>query len=145
VSAPILLVEDNPDDVLLLERAFRSTSIPAPIRVVEHGGVAIDYLSGLGEFADRGAHPLPALMLLDLNMPRVSGFEVLAWLRGQPKLRRLPVIVLTSSAQDDDIGRAYDLGVNSYVVKPSGLREIRDVARQIEAYWLSLNTRPVLS
>jgi CheY-like chemotaxis protein len=145
MSAPILLVEDNPDDVLFIERAFRSTSISAPLRVLEDGVTAMDYLAGRGEFNDRAAHPLPALVLLDLNMPRASGFDVLRWLREQPKLRRLPVVVLTSSAQDEDIARAYDLGVNSYVVKPSGLKEIRDVAHQIEGYWLTLNQRPAIA
>ena len=145
MSAPILLVEDNPDDVLFIERAFRSTSISAPLRVLEDGATAMDYLAGRGEFNDRAAHPLPALVLLDLNMPRASGFDVLRWLRAQPKLRRLPVVVLTSSAQDEDIARAYDLGVNSYVVKPSGLKEIRDVAHQIEGYWLTLNQRPAIA
>jgi CheY-like chemotaxis protein len=145
MSAPILLVEDNPDDVFFLKRAFNSTSVTAPLVVVSDGGTAIDYLSGAGAYKDRADHPLPALMLLDLNLPRVSGFDVLAWLRAQPALKRLPVVVLTSSKQDSDIQRAYDLGVNSYVVKPSGLKEIAEVARQIEDYWLKVNRRPSIA
>jgi CheY-like chemotaxis protein len=145
MSSPILLVEDNPDDVLFLQRAFRATEIRVPIRVLPHGEAAIDYLAGRGEYADRQAYPLPALMLLDLSMPRVSGFDVLRWLRAQPLLRRLPVIVLTSSSQDEDVARAYDLGVNSYIVKPSGLKQIADVAQQIERYWLAINRRPELA
>jgi CheY-like chemotaxis protein len=141
---PVLLVEDSADDVLLMQRAFKSTSISAPLVVLPGGAAAIDYLSGAGPYADRGAHPLPALMLLDLKMPRVSGFDVLEWLRGQPALKRLPVVVLTSSKQEEDVNRAYDLGVNSYIVKPSGLKQIADVAAQIESYWLRLNQRPAL-
>jgi len=144
VAAPILLVEDNPDDVLFLERALRGGDIAVPLRVVTDGASALDYLAGRGDYSDRVAHPLPALMLLDLKMPRVSGFEVLAWLRGQSQLRRLPVVVLTSSTQDDDIGRAYDLGANSYVVKPSGLKQTAAVAQQLVSYWLALNQRPTL-
>jgi CheY-like chemotaxis protein len=145
MSAPILLVEDNPDDVLFLQRAFKATAITAPLRVLTDGEAAIAYLAGNGAFADRAAYPLPALMLLDLNMPRVSGFDVLRWLRQQPGLKRLPVVVLTSSAQDEDVTRAYDLGANSYVLKPSGLAQINEVAKQIEGYWLSVNQRPPLA
>jgi CheY-like chemotaxis protein len=141
---PILLVDDSADDVLLMQRAFKSTSISAPLVILPGGAAAIDYLSGVGAYADRSAHPLPALMLLDLKMPRVSGFDVLTWLRGQPALKRLPVVVLTSSKQEEDVNRAYDLGVNSYIVKPSGLKQIADVAAQIETYWLRLNQRPAL-
>jgi CheY-like chemotaxis protein len=143
--APILIVEDNPDDVFFLKRAFAQTAIAAPVVVLSDGGAAIDYLAGTGGFADRLQHPLPALMLLDLKLPRASGFDVLAWLRQQPSLKRLPVVVLTSSKDDDDVNRAYDLGVNSYIVKPSGLAQIGEVARQVESYWLRLNQRPGLS
>lgn len=142
--APVLLVDDNADDVLLMKRAFAATSITAPLTVLTDGSAAIEYLSGTGEYSDRSAYPLPALMLLDLKMPRRSGFDVLEWLRRQPALKRLPVIVLTSSSQETDVNRAYDLGANSYIVKPSGLKQIAQVAREIEAYWLNLNQRPVL-
>jgi CheY-like chemotaxis protein len=142
--SPVLLVDDNPDDVLLMKRAFKATSIGAPLAVLSGGQAAIDYLSGQGQYADRSAHPLPVLMLLDLKMPRLSGFDVLRWLRTQPTLKRLPVVVLTSSSQTEDVNRAYDLGVNSYIVKPSGLKEIAEVAAQIESYWLNLNQRPAL-
>jgi CheY-like chemotaxis protein len=140
--APVLLVDDNADDVLLMQRAFGATAITAPLIVVSDGAAAIEYLSGTGAYMDRAAHPLPALMLLDLKMPRVSGFAVLEWLRQQPALKRLPVVVLTSSSQETDINRAYDLGANSYIVKPSGLTQIAKVAQEIEAYWLKWNQRP---
>jgi CheY-like chemotaxis protein len=142
--APVLLVDDNLDDVLLMRRAFSGTVISAPLVVVNGGEAAIRYLRGSEPYADRTAYPLPLLMLLDLKMPRVSGFDVLTWLRSQPLLRRLPVVVLTSSSQEEDVNRAYDLGVNSYIVKPSSLKQIDEVAAQIDAYWLNLNQRPAL-
>jgi CheY-like chemotaxis protein len=145
MEAPILLVEDNPDDILFLERAFSAGHVAAPLRVVRDGAGAIDYLVGEGKYADRMAHPLPALVLLDLKMPGASGLVVLRWLREQPVLKRLPVVLLTSSAQEEDIAQAYDLGVNSYVVKPTGLKQLGDIAKQIEGYWLSLNQRPPIS
>jgi CheY-like chemotaxis protein len=142
--SPILLVDDNPDDVLLMKRAFETTSIAAPLIVLGGGAAAIDYLSGSGVYADRVAHPFPLLMLLDLKMPRVSGFDVLAWLRAHPTLKRLPVVVLTSSSQEEDVNRAYDLGANSYIVKPSGSKQLAAVAARIESYWVGLNQRPGL-
>jgi CheY-like chemotaxis protein len=140
----VLLVDDNPDDVLLMRRAFSATSVSAPLMVVNGGEAAINYLSGSAPYADRVVHPLPLLMLLDLKMPKVSGFDVLKWLRAQPSLKRLPVVVLTSSSDADDVNKAYDLSVNSYIVKPSSLKEIAEVAAQIDAYWVKLNQRPAL-
>ena len=144
MGAPILIVEDNPDDVLFLRRAFEAMPHPVPLRVVNDGASAIDYLMGQGEFVDRHRHPLPALVLLDLKLPVASGFVVLRWLREQPILRRLPVVVLTSSAQDDDVALAYDLGVSSYVLKPSGLKQTSELTRQLAAYWLTVNQAPPL-
>jgi CheY-like chemotaxis protein len=144
MSAPILLVEDNPDDVLLLRRALTAAAVPAPVAVVRDGREARDYLAGDGIFANRVQHPLPVLMLLDLQLPHFSGFAVLEWLRAQPGLKRLPVIVLTSSREDRDVRTAYDLGANSYVVKPSGLVGLQDVARRVREYWLETNVRPPL-
>ncbi len=146
MEAPILLVEDNPDDVLFLERAFAAAHVTAALRVVNDSAGAIDYLVGQGKYTDRGAHPLPALLLLDLKMPGASGFVVLRWLREQPVLKRLPVVMLTSSAREEDAAQAYDLGANSYLVKPSGLKQLSELAKHIEAYWLSLNHRsPITS
>ena len=144
MSATILIVEDNPDDVLFLRRAFDATGIPAAVSAVHDGAGAIDYLMGQGKYADRQKHPFPGVMILDLNMPVASGFVVLRWLREQPVLKRLPVVVLSSSAEEEDVNLAYDLGVSSYIVKPSGLKALDDVARQVASYWLSLNQRPVI-
>jgi CheY-like chemotaxis protein len=121
-SCTILLVEDDSNDVLLLQRAFRRAEIDHELHVVNDGEQAMCYLGGVGDFGDRDKHPLPALMLLDLKMPRRTGLEVLAWLRDQPdaSLKKLPVIVLTSSRQSEDIDRAYELGANSYMAKPTG-------------------------
>jgi CheY-like chemotaxis protein len=140
----ILLVEDNEDDALLVQRAFRKIGSAHPIRVLSHGEAAVDYLAGQGAYADRASHPLPALMLLDLKLPRRSGFEVLEWLRGQPGLRRLPVVVLTSSRESEDVGRAADLGANSYLVKPVEFDDLQEMVNTLRLYWLRLNERPEL-
>jgi CheY-like chemotaxis protein len=144
VAAPILIVEDNRDDVVFLVRALQIVAPDAPLRIVNTGAGAIDYLMGQGEYSDRAQHPLPAFVLLDLNMPVASGFVVLRWLREQPILRRLPVVVLTSSSQEHDVSLAYDLGVSSYVLKPSGLKRMNEVAAQLASYWSTLNHRPPL-
>lgn len=117
----ILLVEDDSNDVLLLQRAFRRAGLTHALQVVSDGDQAVAYLGGDGQFADRTKHPLPALILLDLKLPRRSGLEVLEWLRNQPpEIKSLPVIVLTSSRLSEDVDRAYGLGANSYMAKPSG-------------------------
>lgn len=131
----ILLVEDDDNDVLLLRRAMRAAGMANPVRVVASGDAALAYLEGAGEFADRALHPLPVLVLLDLKLPGRSGHEVLHWLRGQPGLRRLPVVVLTSSGEPDDVNRAFDLGANSYLVKPGSADALREMVRTLDAYW----------
>src|SRR5205807_5891563 len=103
---------------------------------------AIEYLKGEGKFADRQEHPLPSLLLLDLNMPLRNGFEVLEWLRLQPGLRRLLVIVFTSSQLPEDVNRAFELGANSYLVKPHDFKKLEETARYLEEYWLKLNRCP---
>jgi CheY-like chemotaxis protein len=138
----ILLVEDNPDDVLLIKRAFKKAGLGHSLQVATHGEEAVDYLSGGGGFADRDKHPFPALVLLDLQLPRRSGHEVLAWLRNQEDLRRLPVVVLTSSREPSDINRAYDLGANSYHVKPVAFDALLEMVQVVERYWLALAERP---
>jgi len=141
----ILLAEDDPNDVLLIQRAFQRTHLANPVQVVRDGEEALAYLSGQGAFADRELHPLPVLMLMDLKMPRKTGLEVLAWLRQQPGLKRLPVIVLTSSNQSPDINRAYELGANSYLVKPAGFDSLLELVKNLDMYWLILNEKPELN
>jgi len=140
----ILLVEDDPNDVLLIQRAFRKSNVANPIQVVGDGEEAIAYLSGRGPYADRERYPLPVLLLLDLKLPRKSGFEVLEWLRQQPGLKRLPVAVLTSSAETPDINRAYDLGANSYLVKPVRFEGLLRMVQTLNLYWLIINEKPDL-
>ena len=143
--AHVLLVEDSADDVLLIRRAFRRCGADCTISEVNDGDAAVAYLSGAGAYADRSLHPMPTLTLLDLKLPRRNGFEVLLWLRAQPLLRRLPVVVLTGSNQATDIARAYECGANSYLVKPVRFVDLQEMARSLGLYWLSLNERPDLS
>jgi len=136
----ILLVEDDPDEVFLIQRAFQKADMKNPLQVLRDGEEAIDFLSRFGELADESLlSPIPALMLLDLKMPRKTGFEVLEWLRQQPNLKRLIVIVLTSSNQPVDINHAYDLRANSYLVKPARPEALASLLHRVEDYWLSLN------
>ncbi len=141
----ILLVEDDPNDVLLIERAFRKAQLLNPIQVVRDGENAVAYLAGHGLYADRQCYPLPGLVLLDLKLPRKSGFEVLAWLRTQPALRRLRVIVLSSSAEIPDINQAYDLGATSYLVKPVAFDDLLTMVEVLGFYWLNLNATPEMA
>lgn len=142
----VLLVEDDPNDILLIQRAFRKANLTnISMQVIQDGDAAIDYLDGAGDYTDRDRYPFPVLILLDLKLPRRSGLEVLGWLRQQPELRRLPVIILTSSQENTDVNRAYDLGANSYLVKPLGLNALVDVVTTINMYWLLLNESPKVS
>jgi CheY-like chemotaxis protein len=139
---PILLAEDNEDDAFLLERALRKAGMPNPLRVVPDGEQAIAYLKGEGRYADRAAHPFPALVLLDIKMPRMNGLETLSVIRNDPVLRRLVVIFLTSSNQEQDINDAFDLRANSYLVKPRSAEGMVSVLAKFKAYWLGLNQFP---
>lgn len=141
-EATVLLVEDNPTDVLLIQRAFDKVRLVNPVQVVHDGDAAVAYLAGDGEYADRRRHPLPVLILLDLKLPRRSGLEVLAWLRAQEGLRRIPVVMLTSSQQPRDVAAAYDSGVNSYLVKPVEFDALLDMLKTVNLYWMVLNERP---
>lgn len=140
----ILLAEDNSTDALMVRRAFTRASLQSALEVVDDGDKAVAYLSGQGPFADRTRHPLPALLLLDLKLPRRSGLEVLAWLRQQPGLKRLPVVVLTSSEESADINGAYDLGANSYLVKPVEFDALLELVKWLGLYWLVWNEDPEL-
>jgi CheY-like chemotaxis protein len=143
-SATILVVEDRPPDVLLIRRAFMKAQIVNPLQVVADGEDAVAYLSGSGAFVDRQTHPLPALLLLDLKLPRKSGLEVLSWLRAQPDIRRLPVVVLTSSKETSDVNRAYELGANSYLLKPVTFESLLNMIKTLRLYWIEMNELPSL-
>jgi two-component system response regulator len=138
----ILLVEDNPDDVELTRIAFAEAGSGHVIRVMSDGAQAVDYLLGRGEHAGRDANGLPALVLLDLNLPKLNGREVLQAIRENPATRALPVVVLTTSAEPMDVGGVYELGANSYIQKPVEFERFVDVVRQIGLYWLVLNQPP---
>jgi CheY-like chemotaxis protein len=134
---PILAAEDEESDRMLLELAFRKAKLRNPLVVVPDGQDAIGYLTGTGAYADRSAHPLPALIVLDLKMPRMNGFDVLEWLITQPEFKKLPAVVLSSSADESDIKKARQLGAREYFVKAHNLDDLIKIAHQIEARWLS--------
>lgn len=138
----ILIVEDDPNDVMLVKRAFEKANVVNPIQVVDNGEDALDYLMGNGEYSNRRDHPLPVIILLDLKLPRRSGLEVLEWLRKQPNLKRIPVVILTSSTENRDINKAYDIGVNSYLIKPVEFKDLLELVRNLKLYWLLLNKHP---
>jgi len=138
----ILLVDDDANEVLLMERAFQKANMKNRLNVARDGQQAIDYLHRQGNFADTTRYPTPILILLDLKMPGKNGFEVLEWLRRQPGLRRLLVVVLSSSNLIDDVNRAYDLGANSYLVKPGDFATLIDLVKTLGTYWLRLNRHP---
>jgi CheY-like chemotaxis protein len=140
----ILLVEDESNDIFLLQRALTRLKLPHSLQVVEDGEAAIAYLSRQEPYTDTERYPFPALILLDLKLPRLSGLEVLAWLQQQPELRRLLVVVLTSSREIPDINRAYDLGANSYLVKPVDFSAFLEMVSTLDLYWLMLNEKPLI-
>lgn len=141
----ILLVEDREDDILLVRRAFRKAYIDNPLQVVRDGEEVVAYLSGQGKFSNREEFPLPDLMLLDLKMPRMDGFEVLKWLRQQEGFRSLRVVVLTCSQDIKDVNRAYALGANSFMVKPVEFEDVVSMGKFLTQYWLQLSKSPDVS
>ena len=132
---PILLVEDDPNDVWLVKHAFHNANISNPLRIVNDGQEAIDYLNGGGAYSDRGAFPLPKLVLLDLKMPRLNGFDVIGWMRHHYPWKLTPIIILSSSALPQDVNRAYELGANAYMVKPADYRALERLFRTIADFW----------
>lgn len=144
VNRPILLVEDNPDDEALTLRAFSKNSIPNKVIVARDGVEALDYLFATGIYANRAEDQLPALMLLDLKLPRIDGLEVLKRVRANPATQLVPVVVLTTSKEQQDISEAYNLGANSYIRKPVDFEKFLQAVGQLGVYWLSLN-EPALS
>jgi CheY-like chemotaxis protein len=141
-SRIILVVEDNPDDVELTRRAFERSRVANEIVVASSGEAALDYLFGRGDHADRDLGVMPELVLLDLNLPGLDGLGVLRALRANERTRRLPVVVLTSSNEESDRIRSYDLGANSFVQKPVDYAQFIEAARQLGLYWLMLNEPP---
>ena len=135
----LLLVEDNEDDAFFLRRALKNGGVPhAPVHLPD-GREAIAYLGGEGAYADRVAHPLPAVVFLDLNLPYKTGLQVLEWIRQRPELARVVVIALTSSGEQSDVRRAYELGANSYIVKPASADALVEIAKAFRLWWLELN------
>jgi CheY-like chemotaxis protein len=139
---PVLLVEDNDDDIFFMRRAFRNAAITNPMLVVQDGQTAIDYLNGQGDYANRTQHPLPGLVLLDIKLPLRTGFEVLHWIRGSDRFRSLIVVVLTTSNETIDIDAAYRLGANSYLVKPPSPGTLLELTKNLKLYWLEMNRGP---
>jgi two-component system response regulator len=136
------LVEDNRDDETLVRRALRWSGVDCEIVVARDGAAALDFLFALGEWKDRDLAEQPLLVLLDISLPKVNGFEVLREIRADPVTRRVPVVVLTSSSRQADILSGYDAGANGYVVKPSQLPEFVEAARELGEYWVQLNEPP---
>jgi len=144
-TAVILIVEDREDDVLLMRKSFEKAGLPNPIKIVRDGEEALAYLSGERKYASRDEYPLPSLILLDLKLPRMDGFEVLTWIRKQQGIRGIPVVVLTSSSQLRDVNRAYELGANSFFVKELDFQNSVDLTRLLERYWLQKAAQPETS
>jgi CheY-like chemotaxis protein len=132
----ILVAEDDPTDAYFFERAFRRAGIPVTLHFVRDGQEAINYLQGDGQYADRTRYPLPQLLLLDLMMPRLDGFDVLEWVRKQPGMSGVLIVIFSSSEEPRDINRAYGLGANSYLVKPHSMAELTALVGRFKKYWL---------
>jgi CheY-like chemotaxis protein len=133
---PVLYAEDDENDMFFMERAFEKLKIEHPLRIVQDGKQAIAYLSSSGSYFDRSQNPIPSLILLDLSMPGKGGLDVLQWVRTQPSLSEIPVVVLTSSNQESDVHRAGILGANGYIIKPGEPDELIEMVRQLHKYWL---------
>lgn len=138
----ILYAEDDANDAFFLEHAFKKAKVPTRLQLVGDGQAAIDYLAGVGEYADRDLYPLPCLVLLDIKLPRKTGLEVLAWMRDQSHLRHLPVIMFSASTFQSDIASANESGANAYVVKPVTIEERLDFAQAVQAFWIHFHRSP---
>ena len=142
MTGTLLIVEDMENDVIFLKHAFQKAAILNPVQVVEDGQQALDYLGGSGKYGDRQKYPLPSMIFLDLKLPQVHGLDVLEWLRKQPHLPPMVVVVWTSSSMDEDIARAYRLGANSYVVKPSSMEKLVEIVKDFANWWFKHNEPP---
>ena len=140
----ILLVEDNPSDIELTKRALANANIANKLVVAEDGQEALDYLFGTGHYAGRDAAPLLAVVLLDLKLPKVDGLDILRRIRANERTKRLPVVILTSSQEEQDITAGYDLGANSYIQKPVDFLKFAEAIKTLGLYWLVLNELPHL-
>ncbi|MEN8121552.1 MAG: response regulator [Bacteroidota bacterium] len=140
--AVVLLVEDNPADQQLTIRAFRKGRVNTNLQIASDGVVAMEYLRGEGKYHDRKTHPIPDLILLDINMPRKDGKQVLKEIREDKTLKIIPVVMLTTSDQEKDVVDSYNLGVNAYISKPVRINEFLEVVNKLEDFWFSLNTMP---
>ncbi len=136
-TVTVLHIDDDPNDTELLRAATRKAQVDFILHNVEDGERAIAYLSGTGAYRDRDQYQIPSLILLDLKMPRATGFEILKWIRKHPELGDIPVVVLSGSQLKDDIERAYEVGANSYVVKPLGFEALVSFVRDIKTAWLA--------
>jgi len=140
----ILLVEDNPDDVTLTLHALKKSNITNEVVVAQDGKEALDYLFGKGEYASRNTSKMPVLILLDLNLPKINGIEVLQRIRADERTRILPTVILTSSKEEQDLVNGYRSGANSYIRKPVDFNQFAEAIRQLGLYWLVLNEPPPL-
>ena len=138
----LLLIEDDPNDIILFEKAVKKNILPVGFSVVRDGEKAISYLSGCGKYKNRKDYPLPNLIVVDLKLPRKSGFEVLEWIKNHTEVKNIPVVVLSSSKQMQDVKLAYRLGTNSYLVKPVGFKELHKLVEILGQYWLTYNENP---
>jgi len=144
-EAVVLLVEDVEDDAELVRRAFAKGSVVNPLQIVRTGEEALEYLTGTGRYANRAEYPLPELLLLDLKLPGIDGFQVLRWIRQQPELKALRVVVLTSSQALSDATEAYKAGANSFLVKPIDFNDFVNVTNAIQGYWLWTSKTPEIT
>ena len=139
----VLSAEDEESDAIILKRAFRKATVLNPLTILKDGQEAVDYLSGVAPYGDRNEHPLPALVLLDLKMPRMSGFDVLAWIATRPDLKSIPIIVLSSSSSDADMRRAREMGAQEYLVKPNGVDQLAQIIHGLHSRWqMALHGQP---
>ena len=131
----ILLVEDEENDALLVKMAFKKNEIENPVQWVRDGLEAVAYLNGDGDFSDRRRYPFPEVLILDLKMPRMNGLELLAWIRDHPEFRVIPTIIMSSSRLDSDVEKAYNLGANTYMIKPSSFDDLANMVKLAHDYW----------
>jgi DNA-binding response OmpR family regulator len=142
MNETVLLVEDSEDDVFFMVRAMKNAQFKGSIQVAKNGQVALDYLGGKDDYKDRSKYPSPRLVLLDLKLPHVLGLDVLKWIRGNDSYQTLPVVILSSSGERTDLEKAYRMGANSFLVKPSDSDDLQGLANCLKDYWFKYNLLP---